>query len=1636
MSLPNLYPLFSAPSALTTGVTAGSTTSSSAGNATVEVLVGSTGATGPAGAAGVAGATGLTGLSGATGAAASIQVGTTSVLSYGVSPTVSNAGTSGAAILNFGLPMGPTGQQGVQGPPGLGVSSGSQLSCVSINAATGVFSTLIAATGYVQTLQSYTNSPTQWTPAPMILQPLGGGSVSLSGQALIAGTGAFSGVVGASAVVAGTGSFNVLYASGSGCSISLGNVSTTASGVSLAYQTPITFSAAASGTGVSISADANNNLKISGNITGTSATFSGGLSLSGNLTGSTASFSGAGSFGSVSSGSGAFSTLTAGTGSLVSLVAGTGSFVYSSHSSLSAATGSITTLIATVMSAATGSFTAGASITQLSATAATISSISAATGTFVNLSATGLSVSGAATAGSLTITSTGTASNVPGTLQVGTLNILSGGALNNTLGTTTLNTLGAQQVTSVLGAFTSVSASTGTFLSLSAATGSFSLVNAMTGSFSNGLSATYLSAGTGTFLSLSAATGSFSLLSASTGTLTSGLATPRVSAPGTGTAAITLSGSTITTQNSITLDDGSGDMVLPYPTGNPAGAARLQVGSTAVFNGNTYALGVASPGSGPYPFGVMINGQTALQVSTFNQVSTLHNVLDNGSGTLSAGTGSFRTVAISSSGTGTSTNVLSAFATAMTGSLASPNFTTVQLGANSGGYNNGTLIFASSGAGLATNSFTMAINGVAAGLTVNGNSAVTTKLSTLDDGTGLLTVGGGAYVKGSASTSAPSGVASLQLGSNYLQTYSASGTGAGTTLSLNNAAGGVSTFHNTLDDGSGNVVVAATGTFKQLQVNNAAVIGTSQYQLSITPGVGGSPNGGTLLSTLNSTGIPQSPLVYYTQQNNTPNFASYLLLTPYPNSTGAYTAATSLGVGGGSNNIGLYCDSRAGVNGVLYLGNGVSSASSTAPTFSSLTANASGSVAFSGGLTTGKNTLDDGSGNLTSKVSLQVNQAGTTTLGLSIQCSPTGAYGFSDAVVGDAVYQAQANTNALFGFVGAGAGQGSQPSLLRLNYANSSVKTKNNTLDDGSGNMSINPTVGGTSKLSLYGSIAAATGYFYGFGAAAGLLQYNSQGGHTWFSQGSATGAQTSLMSLSSTGALTLTGTGFSVSSNTAVPSNATTNTVLAQFNSPLAAGASGLSTSELQLTAAGQYGLYLRGGFQQGSGMLAQLGFVNGVGVDNSPFMSVAPNAAVSFSGAVSSRRNTLDDGSGNLTTSSTSNGGFCASFLQASATGSANTNVAFGRALSTNNSGVLNYIATGSYLAGSATATTVPYAGMSLYGGNNFVYGDGSARCFTVNSTLDDSTGNASFAGTLTAAGNSTGAIQLASAGASGAYFTNSAANDSILLVANATGSLRIGVGTGASQMTVSTSGVAVSALTVGGSLTAAANSTGAIQLASAGVSGAYFTNSAANDSIIRVANATGSLRIGVGTGASQMTVSTSGVSVGSLISSSISNGTTSYVVPTSTDPRALRLAYQPNYYVNAYPNTNGMTLYTSGSPYYILYGGPGLAYSGISTSNASSSITLPVAAVYSVAVTLVGTVAASSTATLTVNSVYQSPVIGGATATAVNQSSTATSMTICYQGWVQATTAGSIISLSTTTNFSGLTSASLVIQQIVAV
>jgi hypothetical protein len=64
---------------------------------------------------GPVGPTGATGATGAAGAAATVAAGTTTTLSPGASATVANAGTSSAAVFNFGIPAGVKGDQGDPG---------------------------------------------------------------------------------------------------------------------------------------------------------------------------------------------------------------------------------------------------------------------------------------------------------------------------------------------------------------------------------------------------------------------------------------------------------------------------------------------------------------------------------------------------------------------------------------------------------------------------------------------------------------------------------------------------------------------------------------------------------------------------------------------------------------------------------------------------------------------------------------------------------------------------------------------------------------------------------------------------------------------------------------------------------------------------------------------------------------------------------------------------------------------------------------------------------------------------------------------------------------------------------------------------------------------------------------------------------------------------------------------------------------------------------------------------------------------------------------------------------------------------------------------------------------------------------
>lgn len=126
--------------------------------ANIKGSTGATGSTGPAGPTGSAGATGPTGATGSagtngtngtSGAAATVSVGTTATLSPGSAATVTNSGTSNAAIFNFGIPAGAAGSGGGGG----GIVSVSALPTASDSTAGSLYRLLSGSSTGILTTQ-------------------------------------------------------------------------------------------------------------------------------------------------------------------------------------------------------------------------------------------------------------------------------------------------------------------------------------------------------------------------------------------------------------------------------------------------------------------------------------------------------------------------------------------------------------------------------------------------------------------------------------------------------------------------------------------------------------------------------------------------------------------------------------------------------------------------------------------------------------------------------------------------------------------------------------------------------------------------------------------------------------------------------------------------------------------------------------------------------------------------------------------------------------------------------------------------------------------------------------------------------------------------------------------------------------------------------------------------------------------------------------------------------------------------------------------------------------------------------------------------------------------------------------------
>ena len=120
------------PAGTAATIAAGTTTTGAPGTSASVTNVGSSSAavfnfTIPRGDKGETGNTGATGATGSPGAAATISAGTTTTGAPGTSASVTNSGTSSAAVFDFTIPrgdVGATGATGATGPAGPGVAAG------------------------------------------------------------------------------------------------------------------------------------------------------------------------------------------------------------------------------------------------------------------------------------------------------------------------------------------------------------------------------------------------------------------------------------------------------------------------------------------------------------------------------------------------------------------------------------------------------------------------------------------------------------------------------------------------------------------------------------------------------------------------------------------------------------------------------------------------------------------------------------------------------------------------------------------------------------------------------------------------------------------------------------------------------------------------------------------------------------------------------------------------------------------------------------------------------------------------------------------------------------------------------------------------------------------------------------------------------------------------------------------------------------------------------------------------------------------------------------------------------------------------------------------------------------------------
>lgn len=158
---------------------------------------GAKGDTGATGATGATGPQGPKGDTGATGTAATINIGTTTTGNPGTSASVTNSGTTSAAVFNFTIPRGDTGatgNTGAQGPSGvIAVTSPITNSGTSTSATIGINDGTTAQKGAVQLTDSTSSTSTTTAATPASVKSaydLAAGKVaSVTGTSPIASSG-------------------------------------------------------------------------------------------------------------------------------------------------------------------------------------------------------------------------------------------------------------------------------------------------------------------------------------------------------------------------------------------------------------------------------------------------------------------------------------------------------------------------------------------------------------------------------------------------------------------------------------------------------------------------------------------------------------------------------------------------------------------------------------------------------------------------------------------------------------------------------------------------------------------------------------------------------------------------------------------------------------------------------------------------------------------------------------------------------------------------------------------------------------------------------------------------------------------------------------------------------------------------------------------------------------------------------------------------------------------------------------------------------------------------------------------------------------------------------------------------------